>query len=98
MNGLKAHWGSILSLLAVAAYFSPWYSGDPRNALGLYILAFFWFLLFGWITMIANVVIMIKQRKANDRFWKPYGLSALIIALSYLAVWIGALNGYMVTV
>jgi len=95
---IKHYWGAALSMLGVAAWFSPWYAADVHAALGFYILAFLWFLLGAWLPLAICIAMAIRRRKRNDAAWKHPAIAAGITALCCATVWAGLLNGYMVTV
>ena len=95
---IKHYSGAALSLLSVAAWFSPWYAADAHAALGFYILAFLWFLLGAWLSAAICIAMAIRLRKRNGKAWKHPAIAAGFTAVCYAAVWAGLLNGYMVTV
>jgi len=86
-----------LSLAAVAAYYSPWYAGATRACLGLYILAFLWFLV-AWVSVPFYLVKVALCAKRHDSNWKHHLAAAVIVLCSYVCIIIGMANNYMVTV
>ncbi len=94
---LKLYLSAILSILALIAYFSPWWSGASRTNLGFYILAIFWFAI-AWIILLFNIFKIIKLRKSNFENKKFYIINALVILISYVLLIIGWMNNFMVTV
>jgi len=97
MKYIKPYWGAVVSVIALFCYFSPWVTDHPREALGIYLLAFFWFFLVGWVVLLVNLVFMGVSLKRRDAFWKQYGISSLIIVLCYIGVWIGVVKGFFMT-
>jgi hypothetical protein len=88
---------SIISVLALIAYFSPWWYGAIHTCLGFYILAFLWFLI-AWIIFLIQMLKFIKLKKNNDASWK-YSLSnSIIILISYVVLFLGWMNNLIVTV
>ncbi|MEM7792495.1 MAG: hypothetical protein AAF546_13915 [Verrucomicrobiota bacterium] len=87
-----------ISAICSFLYYLPWII-DPREALGIYLVAFFWF-LGAWIIMFSHLVFGIKNKIQDKGTFTPkeHFISASIIFCSYLAVFIGAANGFMVTV
>ncbi|MCP3924295.1 MAG: hypothetical protein GY714_17100 [Desulfobacterales bacterium] len=86
-----------LSVIMSLLYYSPWIGEVSRAKLGPYILAFLWF-IGAWIIAIVYIVLAFKNRKDAPELTKIYLIGVGIFLISYAIVWIGILNGYMVTV
>ena len=80
-----------------ALYYTPWLFGASHITLGLYLLAFIWF--FGvWFAVILYAVKAYKYRKTDPNVKNRYLLGLTITVLSYVVVWGGIFNGYMISV
>lgn len=93
----KYYIASAISVLSALLYFTPWLMGANRGSLALYILGVLWFFV-GWIPLIVQGVLGIKQKIDGGSSWKHHIIAALIIAGSYLVIFIGMFTGRMVTV
>ena len=78
-------------------YYSPWLSDSPRDVLGLYILAFFWFLV-AWLFAVWFGLKLYQLRRTEPDVRKPYWVGLALFVTSYLVVGVGFFSGYIVTV
>lgn len=97
MKLISAYWGAALSLLAVVAYFAPWII-EPRDGLGLHLLAMGWFVCIASITFLVNFIIMIKMIRRGHQGWKHFAIADGVILICFSIVFLSAQSGYMVTV
>lgn len=88
---------SIISLICIFFYFTPWLIAANHANLGLYIISFLWFLI-AWIIMFVKIVRIIWGIFKKKSLDKHRIFSALLILLCYVIIVIGMMNDYMVTV
>ena len=93
---MKYYIPALVSVIALVAYFSPWY-GDPRANLGYYTFAFFWFMV-AWIPMGAQLILSIVRGRRGDGAWRHHLLSACLVAICYVGLFVGWANGYLLTI
>jgi len=86
-----------MSLVLSFLYYTPWIFGATRANLGPYLLAFFWF-MGAWIVAIIYGVKAFKLRRTNSSLCNKYLIGVAAVLISYIIVWAGMFNGYMVTV
>jgi FtsH-binding integral membrane protein len=86
----------VLSIIALLAYFSPWY-GDAHECLGFYILAFLWFLV-AWAAILVHLIFMALCIRKHDKNWRHHLIAVFIVSSSYIGLFIGLVNNYIVTV
>ncbi len=86
-----------ISIIMSVLYYTPWIFGASRANLGPYLLAFLWFLGV-WVVSIVYAIKAYKLRKLNRSLKNRYLLGFIMIAFSYLLVWIGIFNGLVITV
>lgn len=97
MKIAKRYLGALLSIVALAAYFSPWY-GDAHGCLGFYIISFLWFLFIAWPTLLVHLVLMVLNIRKHNKDWKHHLTAAIMIIFCYLGLFIGVANNYVMTV
>jgi hypothetical protein len=75
----------------------PWVLGATRVNLGLYILVSLWFMV-AWVIVIIYAIKAFKARNSTSCSSTKYLIGIAMIIISYIIVWVGLFNGYMVTV
>jgi len=94
---MKIYVFPIISLLLSFAYYVPWIGIASRASLGPYIVAFLWF-LGAWLIGLFYAYKAIENKKLNKVLSKQYLVGFVMFLISYLIVFIGIFNGYMVSV
>lgn len=105
MKNIKYSLAPIVSLLLIVAYYLPWitfYFGDwniinSRKALGFNIFGVISF-AFAWIPLIIFSFLAIRNIKKENIKYKAYINISVSIIFFYLVVFIGIVNGYVLTI
>ena len=97
VQALKIFLIPIISPIMSVFYYTPWLTNTPHDVLGLYVMAFFWFLLV-WIVAIYYVIKADKLRSKTPELTNKYMYGLGLIIFSYIIVLIGFFSGYTVTV
>ncbi len=81
-------------------YYAPWVGEASRVKLGPYIVSFFWFFwfLFVWLLMVFYFYRAYSLRKTKRAEGSFFLRSGFVILASYVIVFVGIFNGYMVSV
>lgn len=91
------HIPSILSIFFVFLYFTPWLY-DAHKFMGIYILAYLWFLISPIFFIIKLIHIIINKKTQFPNFLKHQIISMTSIVLFQLTIIIGMSKGYILTV
>lgn len=93
----KQYIPSLVSIMCVFFYFTPWLIEANRTNLGLYIISVLWFFI-AWIIAIIRTIGIIRQLYKKSSLDKHKIFSVLLIALCYFILVIAWSNHYIVTV
>jgi hypothetical protein len=98
MKAILIYTPAVISIICSGLWYLPWLF-EPRTTLSYYLIAFFWF-LGAWIFLAGLLVLAVRERRKESCSSKSLHcfLSSTAIFGSYLAVFIGAANGFLVTV
>jgi hypothetical protein len=96
MKQARYYIAPVISIIALVAYFSPWY-GDPHKCLAFYIFAVLWFFV-AWFAIPFNFTCMILCLRKHDKSWKHHLIAATLIIICYIGLFIGIANSFIVTV
>ena len=87
----------LISVVMSLFYYMPWLLEPARDYVPPYLLAFFWF-MGAWLAAIYYGVRAFKLRKIDSSQKNRYISGMAIILVSYVIVWVGIFNGYLLTV
>jgi hypothetical protein len=88
---------ALVTAVATAAYFSPWYAPDPWAIASLHYLGLLW-LLVAWVLIPVHGYMAFRAKGRKEALWRWYAISASAIAIQCGAVVIAMSRGYFVTV
>lgn len=88
---------AVFSNIALLFYFLPWLYSANGAALEFYIIPLAWFTC-AWVLLLVHVFFCIISKIENNANWVHHLVASIFIMLSYIGVFIGISQGFMVTV